>query len=313
MTVINGIPAGGGVTAISGLTIDANKDWNGKTISNMAAPATDQSVMLRGLVKEYGSDYGLKWTDLGVKATSTIYAMAYCGNGIVVLGDNGQHVWRSTDYGLTWADLGVKATSMIYAMAYCGNGIVVLGDYSQHVWRSTDYGLTWADLGVNATAGIRAMAYCGNGIVVLGDSSQHVWRSTSAFGNDDYFSPNQFDKTFQFGCLGAITPNVTTYLAPGNGVTQVNEIKVRTTHAGLLNSLFVSQRVASGTAGTTEVYTVRVNGVNTAITCTLNNANLGSDITHSVYVIAGAEISIKVVSNNAVDTSADMTASVEIS
>jgi hypothetical protein len=71
--------------------------------------------------------------------------------------------------------------------------------------------------------------------------------------------------------------------------------------------------VASGAGGTTEVYTVRVNGVNTAITCTLNNVLIGSDITHSVRVAAGDAISISVTSNNAVDTSADMIASLLIS
>jgi len=32
---------------------------------------------------------------MGVNATSDIYAMVYCGNGIVLLGDSSQHVWRS--------------------------------------------------------------------------------------------------------------------------------------------------------------------------------------------------------------------------
>jgi hypothetical protein len=53
--------------------------------------------------------------------------------------------------------------------------------------------------------------------------------------------------------------------------------------------------------------------VDTAITCTLNNVLIGSDIAHSVLVAAGDAVSIKVVSNNAVDTSADMIASLQIS
>jgi len=176
---------------------------------------------------------------------------------------------------------------------------------------SIDYGLKWEDLGVISTNIMESISYLGNGIVVLVDNDGHVFRSTSAFQLSN-FNPNQFDKLFQFGCLGAITANGTSYLAPGNGATQTNEIKARVTRPGILKNLYVWQRVASGTAGYTDIYTVRVNGVDKAITCTFDNALLGSDTSHEVLVAAGDQISIKLVSNNASDTSADVVATLEL-
>lgn len=258
------------------------------------------------------TDYGLTWADLGAVgvAGNDIYEFAYLGNGIVILGNIIGHVWRSIDYGLTWADLGAIG-DCIYASAYLGNGIAIIGDWNHHVYRSTDYGLTWVDLGAIALDQIRSMAYLGNGIVIMGEDNNHIYRSTSAFqvGN---FNPNQFDKIFQFGCLGAITANGTSYLAPGNGATQLNEIRVRVSRPGILRNLYVWQRVASGAAGRTDIYTARVNGANTAITCTLDNAVEGADIVNEVLVAAGDQVSISLVSNNVADTSADVAAVIEL-
>ena len=49
-------------------------------------------------------------------------------------------------------------------------------------------------------------------------------------------------------------------------------------------------------------------GADKAITCTLDNATSGQDATHAVPVAAGDAVSIKLVSNNASDASADVTA-----
>jgi hypothetical protein len=102
--------------------------------------------------------------------------------------------------------------------------------------------------------------------------------------------------------------NGTSYLAPGNGSTQTNEITVRVPRAGILKNLHVQQRVASGAGGRTDVYTVRVNGADKAITCTLDNAISGQDSAHVVPVAQGDAVSIKLVSNDAADASADVTA-----
>jgi len=256
-------------------------------------------------------NYGLNWTDLGVISSSEIFSMAYLGNGIAILGDELKHVYRSIDYGATWTDFGEISTDAILAMTYLGNGIAILGDNFWHVYRSIDYGATWTDLGEVASGSIQAMAYLGNGIAILGDVAKRVCRSTSAFQLSN-FNPNQLDKVFQFGCLGAITPNATSYLAPGNGTTQTNEIRVRVPRPGILKNLFVWQRVGSGAAGRTDIYTVRVNGVDEGITCTLNNATEGSEPWTEVLVAAGDQVSIKLVSNDAADASADVIAVVEL-
>jgi hypothetical protein len=113
----------------------------------------------------------------------------------------------------------------------------------------------------------------------------------------------------QFGCLGAITANGTSYLAPGNGSTQSNELKIRVPRPGSSGTSTYggASRPVQPTAPIS--YTVRVNGVDTVITCTLDNATSGQDITHAVPIAQGDAISIKLVSNNAADASADVTAS----
>jgi len=260
------------------------------------------------------TDYGATWSDLGVIASTSIYSMTYIGNGIAILGTESDHVHRSTDYGATWADLGVIALGPIHAMAYLRNGVTVLGDAAfggGHVHRSADYGATWTDLGAVAAGSIQVIGYLDNGITILGAWDYHIHRSTSAFQTSN-FNPNQFDKLFQFGCLGAITANGTSYLAPGNGATQTNEIKVRVPRPGILKNLYVWQRVASGAGGRTDIYTVRVNGVDKTITCTLDNATEGSDTTNEVLVAAGDQASIKLVSNNSSDTSEDVVATLEL-
>jgi len=53
-------------------------------------------------------------------------------------------------------------------------------------------------------------------------------------------------------------------------------------------------------------------GADKAITCTLDNATSGEDTTHAVPVAAGDAVSIKLVSNNASDASADVTVSLTL-
>ena len=115
-----------------------------------------------------------------------------------------------------------------------------------------------------------------------------------------------------FGVEGAITASSTEYLYPGNGATTANEPRIRVPRAGTLKNLYVYQRVASGAGGRTDIYTVRKNGADQAITCTLDNAQTGQDTTNTVAVAAGDQVSVKLVSNNASDTSADVSVSLEV-
>ena len=121
-----------------------------------------------------------------------------------------------------------------------------------------------------------------------------------------------YDKIFQFGCIDLVNANATSYLFPGAADGYSEEATIRAPHSGTLRNLYIQQRVASGASGRTDIYTVRVNATNTSITCTLDNATQGSDTTHNASISAGDRISIKIVSNNASDTSADIIATLEL-
>jgi len=298
------------------------------------------------------TNYGVTWIDLGIISASNIYSGAYLSNGIVIIGDASKHIYRSPDYGATWLDLGITTGSSIEEACYLGFGVALIATLDHHLWRSSnygvtwtdygavlgdtgnaitwlgwgtaivgasnghvyrtnDFGLTWTDLGAIASSSILSSCFLGHGVTLISDNNGHILRSTAAFGFGE-FSSHREDLLFQFGCLGAITPNGTSYLAPGNGATQTNEIRIRVPRSGILRNLYVWQRVASGAGGRTDIYTVRVNGADKAITCTLDNATTGQDTTHAVPVAAGDAVSIKLVSNNASDTSADVTASLTL-
>jgi len=68
--------------------------------------------------------------------------------------------------------------------------------------------------------------------------------------------------------------------------------------SGILRNLKVSQTAASG-VGEQYVYTVRITGVDTSITCTIAGAadTTGEDVTHTEVVNSGDHVSIKVVSS----------------
>ena len=260
------------------------------------------------------SDYGKTWEDItSLVDTGTILAMTNLGNGIAILSGHHPYVDRTTDYGVTWESSVDITMGDMNTMKYLGNGVVIMIESGGSVWRSTDYGMTWTKIStsIHPKAGKVIEILGDTGICLIGTIDNHIWRSAPAFSESN-FNPNQFDKLFQFGCLGAITPNDTSYLAPGNGTTQTNEITMRAPRPGILKNLYVQQRVASGAGGRTDIYTVRVNGADKTITCTLDNATQGADITHEVLVVAGDRISIKLVSNNANDTSADSTVTLEL-
>ena len=92
--------------------------------------------------------------------------------------------------------------------------------------------MTWTDLGAIASSSIFTSCFLGHGVVLIGDNNGHIVRSTSAFGLGD-FNPYEREFSLQFGCLGAITPNGTSYLTPGNGATQTNEIRIRVPRIGV--------------------------------------------------------------------------------
>lgn len=118
-----------------------------------------------------------------------------------------------------------------------------------------------------------------------------------------------------FGINGAITPNATQYLSPGAGPTAATPRWMKSGRSGTLKNLYVRQRVASGAAGRTDVYTVQLGGGDTALTVTLDNLVENWNTADTVACAPDNDISIKLISNNAADTSADCyaTASLEFS
>lgn len=94
----------------------------------------------------------------------------------------------------------------------------------------------------------------------------------------------------------------TFYMAPGYAGYNATENNVKTPlpAQGTLRALYVQTSSAQGAAGT-QVYTLRKNGADTALTLTVGAgaaAGTFSDVTHSVAVAAGDLLSVKVVNND---------------
>ena len=96
--------------------------------------------------------------------------------------------------------------------------------------------------------------------------------------------------------MGAAQAGLTVFAAPGSGVGSTTvELQVPVPRAGVLRNLRVKCQTAPGT-GNTDAVTVRVNGVNSALTCNVvTTATTGSDLTHAPAVAAGDLVSVQVV------------------
>ena len=104
------------------------------------------------------------------------------------------------------------------------------------------------------------------------------------------------------------------YLSPSydpNAASTANPHDFRAPRAGTLRNLRVRQVAGTGAANLT--YTLRVNGVNTALACTFaNNTTDGSDLANSVSIAAGGLLSFTVTKAASVTTSpVDVIATVE--
>lgn len=100
---------------------------------------------------------------------------------------------------------------------------------------------------------------------------------------------------FCFG-TGAIAAGATNYVgAIGNNAVEAN-VRMVAPVAGTLRNLYVVADAAPG-AGQTFIYTVRKNGADDTITCTLSGAaaTTGNDTTHTDSVAAGDTFDVKVV------------------
>jgi hypothetical protein len=108
-----------------------------------------------------------------------------------------------------------------------------------------------------------------------------------------------------FGANGVATTTTTRYLFPWYSDTQAPTTapQMRIPRACTLRNLRIRHNTGAGN-GNNIVYTVRKNGVATALTCTLaSTANDGSDLVNTVAFAAGDLIDIEVTKGTAIGTS----------
>lgn len=104
-------------------------------------------------------------------------------------------------------------------------------------------------------------------------------------------------ETLRFGIQGR-APAGTYYMSPGLGGTlNTREHGTEIFYAGFLRRLRISVLTFPGT-GANIVATVRVDGADTALTCSIVGRTLSaSDLTNVVAITAGQRVSIKLVSS----------------
>ncbi len=99
---------------------------------------------------------------------------------------------------------------------------------------------------------------------------------------------------FQFMVASGLTTSAV-YANTGGAATST-EMFLHATKAGKLSSLYV--KGTSNASGGSVTVTVRVDGVDTALTCTVaNGAATANDTTHTINVTAGQTISVKCLGN----------------
>ncbi len=107
----------------------------------------------------------------------------------------------------------------------------------------------------------------------------------------------------QFGNASTAADTTARYLRPGysSAAADTTEVKLRAPAAGRISGLYVQSSAA--TAGDTTVVTVRKNGSDQALACTVAAAGTqAADATNSFTVAAGDAISVKVVSGASIAT-----------
>lgn len=118
---------------------------------------------------------------------------------------------------------------------------------------------------------------------------------------------------FGTGSIAATT--TTRYLTPGydSAAAPTTPVQYRVPTAGTLRRLRVRVNTPGGN-GNNVVYTVRLNGVATALTCTVaSTANDGSDLVNTVAVAAGDLIDVEVTKAASIGAAiADVVASLEV-
>lgn len=97
---------------------------------------------------------------------------------------------------------------------------------------------------------------------------------------------------FQFGGASGLSAGNARYMQPGMAAVSSTETFVVVPIGGKLSRLYLY--ATSAMSGDSCVFVLQVNGVASALTATMLNAqNSVSDVTHSVSVVAGDRISLK--------------------
>jgi hypothetical protein len=113
------------------------------------------------------------------------------------------------------------------------------------------------------------------------------------------YLPKNNTSMFIFGHESAVVSAVTRYLYPGSGVASITEIKLRVPRKMTLTSISVVSATAPGVS-LTDTFTVRLNGVNTALTVALSGTNTEANLGgQSVAVAAGDLLSVSMVTDTA--------------
>lgn len=154
---------------------------------------------------------------------------------------------------------------------------------------------------VNATGGLQrsasglaalldaagALATSGSGLAVAVDNT-----SVKIVANQLHATAGSTELTFGANAISSTTTS--RFLFPGyaDSLAQTTTIQYRVTRVGVLKLMRVHQNVPAGN-GNAVVYTLRVNGVNSTLTASVNsNASDGSDLTHNVTVAIGDLVDI---------------------
>jgi len=170
-------------------------------------------------------------------------------------------------------------------------------------------------IGFNAST-LGANLFTGTGApetVVSASVASLYLRSDGGLGTTLYYKESGSAATGWIGVGGAPivfgandlgTAATALFFAPGFTATAtVAELKLTITRPGTLRNFYV-EVAAAGTTAQTVTYTVRKNGANTALTCSLSNTAAGTasdtNTAHAVSVIAGDLISVSIVKGGAV-------------
>jgi hypothetical protein len=117
-----------------------------------------------------------------------------------------------------------------------------------------------------------------------------------------------------FGAGKLVTSTTTNYLFPcySDSLAQTTAIQFRASRAGILRNMYVRHNITGGN-GNAIVYTLRKNGIATALTVSLaSTANDGSDLVNSVSVAKGDLIDVEVTKAAGIGgTPRDITVSME--